>query len=752
MSNLTDLLPAGAGGKQVDFVATGTIGNGVTVALKTDGTVSVISESAAVLSSAVDPAGTNGVGNSYFTTSSDWNPNTNKVIVGIINNVGGAGIIYCGVVSGTTITFGGGYNAAAEPANVLDVKWDLNQTDVFVYINAYQGFYYFGNAFIGKVSGTTVTQAPSGAGTTFASWDPDVYGNPIRYMNLQRNANTGKLVVFYATPDNFYYGTAKVITVTGTTNISAGSATVFNSATTSNFRSSDSNTSKVVVSYYDASGNQFKVGTISGTSISFGAAATLFSGGFSYGAIAYSPVADKFLAAPRESSALSGQVFLGTISGTSITFGSGVVYDATGADYTQVNYNSGNNTFQISYRAVNSSSYLKSVTATVNGDSVSVSTPYTIESNSTSQTTSVYAGSSDVFIIGYRVTSTARFNVKTYRPSSTNYTDFIGISDAAISDTASGSVTIKGGISSNVTGLTANSTYYVQADGSLGSPTVSIPYDIVGSTYVQSFSVSAQETNPQGVAFNADGTKMFVIGNSSDNVNEYALTTGFDVSTASFTDAFSVAAQEIDPNGLAFNTDGTKMFVVGNTGDAVFEYALSTGFDVSTASFTDSFSVGGQENFPTAIAFNTNGTKMFIVGTTGDSVYEYALTTGFDVSTASYSQSFSVTAQETTPQGLAFSTDGTKMFVVGYTDDNVNKYALTTGFDVSTASFTDSFSVAAQENLARGLAFNTDGTKMFVVGSSGDAVYEYSTGVGSVTTVLAGKALSATSINLDYTT
>ena len=55
-----------------------------------------------------------------------------------------------------------------------------------------------------------------------------------------------------------------------------------------------------------------------------------------------------------------------------------------------------------------------------------------------------------------------------------NYTDFIGISDAAISDTASGSVTIKGGISTNVTGLTANLTYYVQDNGTLSTTTSSV--------------------------------------------------------------------------------------------------------------------------------------------------------------------------------------------------------------------------------------------------------------------------------------
>ena len=49
-----------------------------------------------------------------------------------------------------------------------------------------------------------------------------------------------------------------------------------------------------------------------------------------------------------------------------------------------------------------------------------------------------------------------------------------------------------------------------------------------------------------------------------------------------FVDAFSVAAQDTTPYGLAFTTDGTKMFVVGYAGQDVNEYACTIGFDVST--------------------------------------------------------------------------------------------------------------------------------------------------------------------------
>jgi hypothetical protein len=67
---------------------------------------------------------------------------------------------------------------------------------------------------------------------------------------------------------------------------------------------------------------------------------------------------------------------------------------------------------------------------------------------------------------------------------------------------------------------------------------------------------------------------------------------------------------------------------------------------------------------------------MFIVGHNGDDVNEYILSTGFDISTATYSQNFSVSAQETAPYGLAFNTKGTKMFIVGATGDDVNEYDL----------------------------------------------------------------------------
>ena len=126
---------------------------------------------------------------------------------------------------------------------------------------------------------------------------------------------------------------------------------------------------------------------------------------------------------------------------------------------------------------------------------------------------------------------------------------------------------------------------------------------------------------------------MFIVGYSSDYVQGYTLSTGFDLSTASYTSSISKFIRTNSPNAqdLAFNTDGTKLFVVDSVNDDVNEYALSTGFDASTASYTRNFDVSGQEATPNGLAFNTDGTKMFVSDATGNTVNEYATAAGTTV-------------------------------------------------------------------------------------------------------------------------
>ena len=244
-------------------------------------------------------------------------------------------------------------------------------------------------------------------------------------------------------------------------------------------------------------------------------------------------------------------------------------------------------------------------------------------------------------------------------------------------------------------------------------------------TFVDSYSVSSEESQPRGFTFNKDGTKMFVAGYSDDAIDEYTLSTAWDVSTASFVDSFVTKSDDEDTRDVKFNQDGTKMFVLGKEEDEVFEYTLTTGFDVSTASLVDSFVISNEETQPNELEFNSDGTKMFIMGNAGNDINEYKLSTGFDVSTASFVDSFDVSSEEGNPFGFTFYSKGTKMYVTGWTGDDINEYTLTTAFDVSTASFVGSFSVKSEDEKPTSLEFSSDGSKMFVLGAAGKDVNEY---------------------------
>lgn len=252
-------------------------------------------------------------------------------------------------------------------------------------------------------------------------------------------------------------------------------------------------------------------------------------------------------------------------------------------------------------------------------------------------------------------------------------------------------------------------------------------FDISKFSFDSSFSVNSEETSPQDVEFNIDGSKMFVIGSTSDNVVEYDLSTNFDVSTATLNSSFSISAQETKANGITFSPTGNKLFIIGTSGDDVNEYSLSTNFDISTATYTRRFSVSSQENQPRDVAFSADGETMLIVGTQNNTIYQYTLTTGFDLSTASYaSKSFSVSSQDAKPLSLTFNYNGSSVYIMGNINDNIIEYTLSTPYDITVAPvYSKSLSVNGQDTNPSGVAFSSDGTRVFIVGDNNNRVFEY---------------------------
>jgi 6-phosphogluconolactonase (cycloisomerase 2 family) len=257
-------------------------------------------------------------------------------------------------------------------------------------------------------------------------------------------------------------------------------------------------------------------------------------------------------------------------------------------------------------------------------------------------------------------------------------------------------------------------------------------FQLPNATFTQTFDVGGQDTFPTGVTFSADGSRLYIIGDSTTNVYQYSLSTSYDVSTASLDQSFDVSTQETGPRGLAFKPDGTSLYVIGRDSDTVFQYSLSTGFDISTASLNVSFDVSTQEDRSMGVTFRPDGTQMYVMGRTNEAVFEYSLSTSYDVSTASFTQSFSVSGQDNNPRSVAFDSDGQIMYVVGANTDTIYQYAVSTPFDVSTASLTTTLDVSARGTVPTGLVFKPDGSHMYVTRENNATVEQYAVGlVGS---------------------
>lgn len=250
-------------------------------------------------------------------------------------------------------------------------------------------------------------------------------------------------------------------------------------------------------------------------------------------------------------------------------------------------------------------------------------------------------------------------------------------------------------------------------------------WDSSSPTFNQFFSVTAQDSGLQDVFFKPDGTTMYIIGLGGDSVYEYSLSSAWNVSSASFVRSKNIGAQDTTPTGLFFKSDGTKMYVVGVSNPRVYEYDLSTAWDVTTATFIQSFPFGGQDVTPTGVYISDDGLHMYMTGASQDRVNEYGFGIAWDVSTAFFVRFFSVATQETFPTGVFFKPDGARMFVCGNVSDSIHQYDLSTPWDISTAVFSDSTSLSAQDTAPEGIHFKPDGTKMYMAGGALGRVNEY---------------------------
>ena len=445
----------------VQLTAEGAITAGKPCIIEADGDVAQVAASAAASGTAVVFESA-----SLVDTSVAYDSNAQKVVISY-NDAGNSyyGTAIVGTVDPSDNSISYGTAVVFESASTSPIKSTFDSSNNKIVI-AYNdgGNSNYGTAIVGTVSGTSIS---------FGS--PTVYESANSPQpSIAFDANAGKVVIVYSDNGNGDDGTAIVGTVSGTS-ISFGSASVYETSGTSlNVVVYDANAQKVVIAYKDNATfyGAARVGTVSGTSISFGTEVVFESATIGHLSGGYDSSAQKVVFSYQDGGNSDyGTSIVGTVSGTDISFGTAVVFESADSRVTSTTYDSNAQKVVVAYRDDGNSGKVTVAEGTVSGTSITFATPVIVEEGNSQYVSSAYDSNANRTVIAYRDGGNSDYGTAVvFAAASNNLTseNFIGFAENDCTDNGVATIQLGGSVNDKQTSLTAGQTYFVQGDGTIG--------------------------------------------------------------------------------------------------------------------------------------------------------------------------------------------------------------------------------------------------------------------------------------------
>ena len=232
------------------------------------------------------------------------------------------------------------------------------------------------------------------------------------------------------------------------------------------------------------------------------------------------------------------------------------------------------------------------------------------------------------------------------------------------------------------------------------------------------------------IKFADSGTKMYILSENDCVIYQYDLSTAFDISTASYTSKkYELSTEHL--SGFDLKSDGSILlaFTGMTSGNRTFkQIPLSTNFDLSTAGTrinSSTFNQAGAGSWR-GMKVNSDGTKVFMASDQASDhgrfrIFRYDFSTGFDVSTVSYNDNFASfqNDQDIRVRGFTMSDDLTRIFTVDLDHDYVVERSLSSAGDLtSTKTRVASHNIPAEITIPNGGGIVFgDSGKKFYIGS-----------------------------------
>jgi len=256
-----------------------------------------------------------------------------------------------------------------------------------------------------------------------------------------------------------------------------------------------------------------------------------------------------------------------------------------------------------------------------------------------------------------------------------------------------------------------------------------VTYKTSLATFVDdSISATTNIAVVRGYYMRDDGLKLYTANGGF--VYMHDLSTAYDITTIGVADSINIGTLVSDAQlyGLSLSNDGTKMFVAGDASDKFYELDLGTAWDTDTASYSNIFKSYNTTSSCRGMGMTKDGLHLFAANQTSGQIDQYTLGTAWDMSSASYTGNFDGGTNTANLEGLTISIDGKYVLAPKQADDSIKMFTMSTPFDITTMSFTDSLDITSKLGTGTypvAITYFKNDSKILFGLEDGSAIHQY---------------------------
>jgi len=254
-------------------------------------------------------------------------------------------------------------------------------------------------------------------------------------------------------------------------------------------------------------------------------------------------------------------------------------------------------------------------------------------------------------------------------------------------------------------------------------------WDITTATPTGNVFTFAGAENARDLIFRTNGLEFFSLSFDDPlaTVTKFHLDELWNISSAAYFPNQNAITAAFHAS-ITWKPDGLKYFILDAANpDKIDGYSVPHPFNSDGATLDGSFVVNPPEGNPRGMFWHLDGTLCWITGTGSDEVHQFDLSTPWDITTMS-DPGISVLPSGTggAPQGMFIGKGGLKLYIVDGQDD-IMEYNMTVPYDITTLNTipVNTLDISAKTMRPRDIVFKPNGTMMFIISDTDKTITRY---------------------------